>query len=80
MEENKKEFIRQVRMLVQFWENNEKCSNVKERLDGMVFSLLYLLDGKSDGLKDYVIAPNKEIENNISGNLSDMYYEIKRSE
>ena len=74
IDEKKKEFVRQVKMLVEFWDKNEKCKSNKERLDGIAFSLLYLIDGKAEGLKDYIIAPGKEIENNISGDLSDLYY------
>ena len=73
-DEKKKEFIRQLKLFSDFWSKNEKAKNVKEKIDGFIFSFLYLLDGKSDQLKDFVIAPGKEIEDNISGNLSDIYY------
>ena len=71
----KDEFLRQIRMLVEFWENNEKCNTIRERLDGLAFSILYLLDGKSSEVQNFMISPdNTKDKENISGNLSDSYF------
>jgi len=80
MEEIRKEFIRRVRMLVDFWELNEKCSSTRDRLEALAFSLLYLLDGKSQNMKEFTISTNRDLENNISGNLSDLYYELNEKQ
>lgn len=74
----KDQFVKKVKMLVDFWENNEKCSSTKDRLDGLAFSILYLLDGKeTEEIKKYIIESYNNNKNNISGELSDLYFKLK---
>ena len=75
----KNEFIRRIKLFVDFWEKKEN-ENIRARLEGVTLSILHMLDGKTEGLNDFIIAPNQVTENNLSGNLTDLFYEKNRKE
>lgn len=49
------ELIEHIRELISFWESTETSS--LEKLNGLAFSILAALDGCSDGVPSFIVAP-----------------------
>jgi len=56
-EEMQEMFLGQLRRYVHYWANEERVTDVKEKLDGLAFSFLNMLDGTSAGLPAFDIYP-----------------------
>lgn len=56
IKEIKKEFVNYIHELVEYWNNNEK-KTVKEKLNGLAFSILVLLDGESANFPQFIVVP-----------------------
>lgn len=62
-EEAREAFLDQIRTYVSYWaSNNVGDKTVRERLDGLAFSILNILDGTSSGLPamDIVLRPHSD--------------------
>lgn len=57
VDEVRDRFIRHVRGLIDYWENLPG-KTTRERMDGVVFSILVSLDGESAGLPKFIVAPD----------------------
>jgi hypothetical protein len=55
-EEIREQFIQEVRSLVEYW-NNLPDKNQRERLSGLAFSIMTLLDGASY-MPSFIVAPD----------------------
>jgi hypothetical protein len=62
------ELIENIRELISFWESTENSS--LEKLNGLAFSILVALDGCSDNIPSFIIAPSPHPE--------DKQYNIER--
>jgi len=57
MEEVRDEFLNHIRYLVEYW-NNVDERPCREKLDGLAFSILSMLDGSSVDICGFIVAPN----------------------
>lgn len=56
MEEVREEFLGYIEMMINYWDDiNSK--NTKEKLNGLAFSILSMLDGCSASLPAFIVAP-----------------------
>jgi hypothetical protein len=55
-EEVKQEFLKNIHSLVDYWNEVDEKDN-KERLEGLAFSILVLLDGDNAGSPGFIVAP-----------------------
>lgn len=58
--EVRNEFISSVKSLVDYW-NNVSDKNTKEKLEGLAFSILSMLDGVT-GMPRFIVAPDPSPE------------------
>ena len=56
-EEVKKQFLDHVRTMVKYWENEPTTQTLKDRLEGLAFSILVAIDGRSSSLPSFILAP-----------------------
>lgn len=57
VEEARHLFLTHVAVLVDYWEKESRVKTSQEKLEGLAFSLLTMLDGGSAGLPGYQIIP-----------------------
>jgi len=69
-EEVREQFLEAVRARIIDWSNNNR-RNEKEKLEGLAFSILSLIDGESIDLPGFILAP--------APNSEDKQYYIKRN-
>jgi len=55
-EEVRNQFLSHIRVMTHYWENNVGQKTTKERLEGLAFSILVLIDGGTN-LPSFVLAP-----------------------
>jgi hypothetical protein len=83
-------FLARVRAIVDYWHNDVQTPGVREKLEGVAFSLLVALDGKDGLLPGFIVKPNPDpsdrqyyIDNDenwwpddvdIAGELHDHFY------
>lgn len=60
-EEARDMYLSHMRMLVDYWSKESKCKTERERLDGLAFSFLVMLDGGSSSLPavDLSLSPHE---------------------
>ena len=81
-EETTEDFLNHIRGLIDYWENDVEGKTIKERLEGLAFSILVVIDGESMQppcvLRPLVSSPNGDewldIGHDISGNLHNLFY------
>ena len=56
-EEIREQFLDNVRMLVNYWDRTPK-ETTKEKLEGLAFSILTILDGCAGDLPGFIVAPS----------------------
>ena len=57
-EECREAFLAYVHTLVLFWEREARVESLRERLDGLAFSILAALDGSAGGVPAFLVAPD----------------------
>lgn len=77
----RKRFLKDVTNIVMYWENEDlEDDSMEKRLEGVVFSILVLLDGGNIGNQGYKVIPvDLDPESNgdtvdIAGGLHELYY------
>lgn len=74
-DEIKEQFLDHIRMLVHYWDNLETNHTQKERLDGLAFSILGVIDGSSVSLPSFILAPlPHEKDKEFAINNNENYY------
>lgn len=60
-EESRNMYLDHMRMLVNYWSNESRCETERERMEGLAFSFLVMLDGGSASLPslDLCLAPHE---------------------
>lgn len=56
-EEVREKFLRKVNRLVTYWLNENSQPDVKEKLEGLAFSILSMIDGSQLDLPGFILAP-----------------------
>lgn len=56
-DEVKEQFLDHIRMLVNYWDNETSKQTQTERLKGLAHSILSTIDGCSDSLPAFILAP-----------------------
>lgn len=56
-EEVREKFLRKVNTLVDYWYKESRTPGVKEKLEGLAFSILSTIDGSSIDLPSFILAP-----------------------
>ena len=56
-QEVREQFLNHVRMLVDYWEKETSKQTLRERLDGLAFSILVAIDGENVDLPPFILAP-----------------------
>lgn len=56
-DEMKTEFLQYIHALVDYWEHEDRAATVKDKLDGLAFSILNAIDGGSAELPAYALIP-----------------------
>jgi len=56
-EEVRTMFLDYIRGLVKYWAREDRVPDVKEKLEGLAFSILVTLDGESGGLPCFDVVP-----------------------
>lgn len=72
IEEVREDFLNGVRESVEHWKNSDKSE--EEKLRGLAFSLMCLLDGEMGNLPELILAPSNDLTNNIAGLLHELLY------
>lgn len=80
-EEAQEEFLEVIRGCIDYWEHEDRKPDIKDKLEGLAFSILVIFDGESMHppciLKPQVSSPDGrewlDIGHNISGNLHDLF-------
>ncbi len=67
-------FINHLCSLVDFWEEASDLP-LRDRLEGVVFSILSTLDGDSATLPGYELFPSGDRRNNLTGSLHERFAE-----
>lgn len=59
-EEVRDMYLNHMRVLVNYWHNESRCETERERMEGLVFSILVMLDGGSASLPsvDLCLSPH----------------------
>lgn len=57
-EEMRKRFLNQVQGIVDFWLRDSRQETVREKLEGVAFSILTILDGESGDLPGFHVTPS----------------------
>lgn len=81
-------FVKSVSDTVNYWNEIPKALSQEERLNGVAFSILCLLDGVTAGEPQYALVPFVEDEEDgefyggadIAGELHDLFYPVRRGE
>ncbi len=56
-EEVREAFLNHVRMLVDYFEKETSKETLRERLDGLAYSILSTIDGENSQLPSFILAP-----------------------
>ena len=56
--EIRKEFLDHLHFLVDYWQDEKVAPTMKDKLNGLVFSILSTIDGCDEKLPGYILAPN----------------------
>jgi len=56
-EEVRERFLRQVAVLIQYWETESRTPDLHGKMTGLAFSILSMLDGCSMGIPGFIVAP-----------------------
>lgn len=56
-DEMKQEFLDYIHALVDYWEHEDRAPTIKDKLDGLAFSILNAIDGGSAELPAYALIP-----------------------
>ncbi len=57
-EECREQFLETVRSCVDYWENESYKPDVRDKLEGLAFSILVILDGGAYGLPQFQVIPD----------------------
>lgn len=71
-DEARHRFLEHMASLVNYWENKSRAKTSKEKLDGLLHSILVTLDGGSGEMPSYIVIP--------SPHESDKDYQIERGD
>lgn len=77
-EEIREDFLEHIRGLVDYWENESRAKTSKEKLDGLAFSILSMLDGCSGDMPAFevkAIGTEEDIE--YFKSLDENYYPLE---
>lgn len=61
-DEVREKFLIEVNEIIQFWENEVDGSDSLRKLEGLAYSIMGLIDGKSPDLPGYILAPDPHPE------------------
>lgn len=75
IENIKEDFLNGVRESVEHWKNSDKSE--EEKLRGLAFSIMCLLDGEMGNLPLLTLAPTNDLTKNITGELHELLYRNK---
>jgi hypothetical protein len=56
-DEAREKFLAHVRALVDWWADESRVTDPREKLSGLAFSILSALDGCAGGLPGYIVSP-----------------------
>jgi len=56
-EEVREKFLREVNALVDYWQNESRFPGIREKLQGLAFSIMSTIDGSSMNLPAFILAP-----------------------
>ena len=56
-DEIREKFLKHIWLLIQYWECLSKREDVREKLEGLAFSILSMIDGSTYELPAFVLAP-----------------------
>lgn len=57
-EEVRERFLKQVAVLIQYWETESRTPDLHGKMTGLAFSILSMLDGCSMGIPGFIVAPS----------------------
>lgn len=57
VDEVREKFLEAVRRRVEYWEKETRVASVRDRLDGLAFTILAMLDGSSMEMPGFVLIP-----------------------
>lgn len=74
-EEVREEFLRHISDLVEYWDSESRAHTLRERLDGLAFSILNIFDGTTTALPAFNIscAPHPDDKEFSISNGEDWY-------
>ena len=57
-EEIRKKFIKAIWSNINYWKNESRAPSLEEKMEGLAFSILVLLDGGSAMMPKFIVAPD----------------------
>ncbi len=83
-EQMRDEFLRAAADLVRYWLNEDRAPTALEKLNGVVFSLLVMLDGECGEIPSMSVIPNCDeggwSRQNIAGSLHEEWHKFQPKE
>lgn len=62
IKEARKNFLTQCRSIIDYWENESRAITSKEKLEGLMFSILSMLDGCNANMPGFLLIPYSDEE------------------
>lgn len=97
--EIKKEFISNILSAIDYWEKEQSTPTTRQKMMGVAFSILVMLDGEDANMPAFIVAPDvnslinkdcikdgedyypaqdKEVKGNISGDLHELFAQMRK--
>jgi hypothetical protein len=57
-EEARDLFLKQVRAYIDYWENESRQPTIRQKLEGLAFSIMVLIDGEAATVPGWILAPS----------------------
>ena len=79
IKEARKKFLTQCRSTVDYWENESRATTSKEKLEGLMFSILSLLDGCNANNPGFLLIPYAhETDEEYAKSIGEKYYPMTK--
>jgi hypothetical protein len=73
IEEARAEFLKSIRTMVDYWANDERTPGAREKLDGLAFSILNIIDGTGSPFNPITLMQDRRALND-DVMLHEMYF------
>lgn len=57
-EEIREKFIKHIWSIIRYWKNESRAQTIDEKMEGLAFSILVMLDGESGDMPKFVVSPD----------------------